>query len=354
MPAERIIITELSGSQREIQLGGRALPYRGVSWGLEMRTKLTWYPGNPRATQQVLGPQYEPTILNGGWKDRFLVNGISVVQATGFPDLEQSPWSADALVAAMYSIVKAGNALRVSWRAEVRTGVMKRFTPRYGIPTGTDVEWEMEFEWQAADEAPSTAAESPADPSGALREEMNGQDAAASARPTGVNNATRAQVAGTLRNARTFAAQMYDAFRAISLSPTAVTAPVGALLSVTELMRVELDAERSRIESVPRQVVTESDLVAELLNVEAWRRTLAFEQEVLRNGSMARAARAASALAPGTLTVITVPGETTLRRLALTYYGSSDDWEIIANANGFTDSVIAAGTVVVIPPARAQ
>jgi hypothetical protein len=33
------------------------MPYTGVAWEGEQHSKLTWYPGNPVATQQVLGPR---------------------------------------------------------------------------------------------------------------------------------------------------------------------------------------------------------------------------------------------------------------------------------------------------------
>lgn len=352
--AERFVITELTGSQRSISLGGRALPYRGVSWGATMRSKQTWYPGNPRGTLQVLGPQYEPTIIVGCWKARYLVNGKSAIGQVGFPDLELSPWSPDALVAAFYSILNAGNALRVEWRAEVREGILKRFVPTYGRPTGVDVEWEMEFEWSGANDAPAPrAAESPPDPSGELREELNDADSAADARPQTVVPEVRTELRDLQAQYRRGAGSMFDNFRLIAASPAVPLGQISSLIATTELLREEIDHERDAIAGVPRQGITLSDRVSDLLDVERWRRTVSFEQGDLRNGCLRRAKQAKDRAIPGALTVVTVPGDTTLRRLSFTYYGTADEWQRIADVNGFVDSLVPAGTVVVIPPTGA-
>ena len=51
---------------------------------------------------------------------------------------------------------------------------------------------------------------------------------------------------------------------------------------------------------------------------------------------------------------VVVPGDTTLRMLSLRYYGTSDSWQRIADANGLTDSLVRAGTTIYIPPSRSR
>lgn len=358
MTVERFTIEELTGDRRSISLGGRALPYPGVAWGATMRNKKTWYAGNPRGTLQVLGPEYDPTDLSGCWKDRFFAidrAGAASVTAVGFPDLEEiSQQNVDKLIAAFYSILQAGNALRVQWRAEVREGILAHFVPTYGRPTGTDVEWSMSFEWIAKDEAPATAAPAEAEPRGALREELGNVDAASDSRPAQVNATTRGIVAETQFDTRSLAGQMFDAFSSMggARGPLQPLDGVAALLSLTEQMRVELDAEREQIESVPVQLTTLSDRAVDLMNVDAWRRTLDFEQGKLRDGCLRRAASAQNRVAPGSMVIVKVPGATTLRTLSLIYYGTADSWKQIADINDLTESLVPAGTTLVIPPAR--
>lgn len=363
MPGEdRFTIEELTGSQRSISLGGRALPYRGVAWGASMRIKRTWYAGNPRGTIQVLGPEYEDTQVDGAWKDRF-VGRIGTVRSFGF-DLGAlgvtvgsqgstvgEIWSADALVAAFYSILNAGNALRVSWRAEVREGVLVEFIPTYGRPTGVDVEWTMKFAWNAVDAPPATAGAAAPEPRAALRQELNDVDAASDGRPTVVNNAGRAQVSASLFNERSIAGQLFDGYASIAIAsgPSALLAPVASVLSATEQMREVLDDARTEIESVPVQALTLSDRAVDLLNVDSWRRTLDYEWGLLQGGCLLRATSFQQQVAPGSLRIVTLPGATTLRTLSLTYYGTADSWEKIADVNGFTDSTVPAGTSVIIP-----
>jgi hypothetical protein len=47
--------------------------------------------------------------------------------------------------------------------------------------------------------------------------------------------------------------------------------------------------------------------------------------------------------------LIPMPQGVTLRKLALEYYGSADDWATIADANGLTSSEVAPGTMLLIP-----
>lgn len=352
--AGRFSIEELTGARRSIALGGRSLPRRGVGWGVEMRKKQTWYPGAKRGTIQVLGPQYMDTHLSGAWKDRFL---RGQVEASGFAEqfggrsnvLSAShPTTAAELVAVFYSICQAGNALRVSWQNETREGILASFLPTYGVPSGNDVEWEMVFAWEGAGEPPAVVSTEEPDARAQQRQEMANVDNAA-ASPTTTNNATRSLVATTQRSTRTLGGGMFDALRSIPLSFPPLE-PVSSLVSLTEQMRTLLEDERERLADVPRQVTTLSDRVLDLVNVESWRRSLSAAQRDLEAGCMTRASNASKKVLPGALTVVTVPGSTTLRDLSLTYYGSADDWQRIADTNGLSDSYVAAGTVLVIPP----
>src|SRR5262245_24990140 len=64
--------TEDVRKNRVVRLIGRALPYRPITFSGTMRHDITWYPGNPEATIQVLGAAEDPTTINGRWSDRWL------------------------------------------------------------------------------------------------------------------------------------------------------------------------------------------------------------------------------------------------------------------------------------------
>lgn len=349
----RFEIRELTGSQRWITLSGRAMPYRGIAWGMHQRTKKSEYAGNPVATIQVLGPGYDDTHITGTWKERF-IRETGAVNLVGFDDLaagDTQRITVEQLCAAFERVQQAGNALQVQNGRWLREGILKSFVPTPGLPNGSDVQWELIFEWSKRDEVATTAASSPPNPRGQLRNELANTASAASARPRVVRPDIQGIVRGAMQTSRTIAGQMFDTFRQTQALVTKVTAELAAANATqTEQLRTTLDTERTQIGDVPRTSCTDSDQVVDLMAVETWRRTLSYQQEVMRNGAMQRARNMRDGLVPGALQIVTVPGDTTLRKLSTAYYGTADSWQVIADANGFHDSFIARGTIVVIPP----
>lgn len=123
-----------------LTLKDRSLPYRAsaggsISYGQSQRSKLTWYPGNPVASQQIVGPTLDPTTINGVWKDRYLGDDASI-----------------DLVEAFQEICASGVQVRVSWSTIVRRGIVKRVFFQPGVPTGGlgDIAWQVTFEWNQA------------------------------------------------------------------------------------------------------------------------------------------------------------------------------------------------------------
>lgn len=359
MPATRLVIEELTGARRRIELAGRAGPTNngGASWGVEIRSKKTGYPGNPRSSIQPLGPDWLDTPLMGHWIDRYLVDGQSVVQATGFPALGQSPWRSTDLVFAFYSLAVSSNALRVSWFNEVREGILKRFVPRYGVPTGVDVEWELEFEWSGRDFDPTLrAAPAQPEPAAEMRTEMNSTDASASRRPLVAITDTGLAVQVAQFATRMIAAACFDAFRALARGvatgqpPSTLAAPVAAVVTSTGTLVTVMETEWNAVVDVPRTSITQSDQLGDLIAIEAWRRDLAYQQELLRDGSLNRARLAAQRVVPGQLTLVAVAAGASLRQIALQFFGDSDGWMRIADVNGLSGTIVPSAQTLVIPP----
>ena len=130
----RIQILEGSSAGTNLNLAGRALPYRGVEWTTKQRGKTTYYPGNVVATQQLMGPVDQPFTIKGMWKDTFLGNGAARQLCNTFD-----------------AVCRSGFAVQVSWGetqygepAIVREGYISEFKQNYDRVQ--DVAWEITFE----------------------------------------------------------------------------------------------------------------------------------------------------------------------------------------------------------------
>lgn len=68
-----LFISEENGLKRAIRLVGRSMPYKGaVLVEDEQRAEITFFPGNPVAYSQVLGPQLTRTTFTGVWRDKYV------------------------------------------------------------------------------------------------------------------------------------------------------------------------------------------------------------------------------------------------------------------------------------------
>lgn len=346
--ASRFVIEETSGSRRRIELIGRALPYQGVTWGGTMKTKMVWYPGNPRGTIQVLGPTEEPTTIQGMWKDRFLPGQVNAI---GFPDLAEGVLiTAENLVVAFESIRRSGNRLRVQWSNIVREGVLTSFNPRW--IRLQDVEWEAEFTWFSAEIDPPRASPSRPDSGTQLRQGLDAIDYASYGRPARVARAVSTRIAAVAAQTRTTIATAFEALRLLQRSGSGEQAKISAvqaLSSAADSLRIGLGDSVEQLTDTPITDATLSDSVVDLLSIDGWRRSVASAQTSLSARGLEVATAERTAVLPEALATIVVPGDTSLRAISQTYYGSADDWERIARANSIVGSLVAAGTLIVIP-----
>lgn len=141
------IIRELTGDKREVQLTGRALPYRPYPLKVRQRVEVEYLPGAGEGTATVLGPVDEPSTLNGAWKEKYL--GALAAAATG-----QAPamiLDGGAVLGVrdakdlFDSLCRMGQLLEVSWFDEVRHGFLEIFGRSW--TTAKDLTWEMTFKW---------------------------------------------------------------------------------------------------------------------------------------------------------------------------------------------------------------
>lgn len=370
-----VSIAEVTGDTRVIELAGRALPYQRVGWSGTTTHKLTFYPGNPEGTMQVLGPTEEPTTMSGMWKARFLPGQV---QAIGFPDLvPETTTTPEILVAAFESLRRAGQRLEVQWGGIVREGILSRFSATWIRPQ--DVEWEAEFTWFSYGVSAPRAAAAPQAPRGQLRQAMDRRDASLGQVPKRtVSPDYLDDVRATTRESRVQLATMFSSLAVIAQERTANGTgpnpfdplgsfslgssgqvprpdPVNALLASAESIRRNVEASVEALEDVPYTLATVSDRVADVLGVERWRRTVGLSESVLGEAARVVAdAEREARLALGLAERVVMPADATLRTLALRYYGNADSWQLIADANGIVGSFVAPGTVLVIPPAPSR
>lgn len=346
--AEAFIIRELTGTQRSVQLNGRALPYRPVEFVGEQAHVQTWYPGNPVATIQVLGPREGALNIGGTWKTSKLVGSVKLL---GFDDIpsDGGTVTAEDLVQVFHRLRIAGNALEVRWGPEVRRGVLYRFSPNY--QRLEDIEWTAEFVWsQRGDQLPARAArtENPAQTTTAAMNRLS--DAAAAEPPSIVDQArevVRTGVDAMRQGISTFTQTVVQ----IQSTANVASARFQQLQAITQEVVDTTRALRKGSLDLPYTKLLPIDDVVQVLRVENWRRDVGANAR--RTGAQAVRGRddVAARSVPGYLAIVTLRENQTLRHLALTFYGSADAWTVIADANGLTGSTAPVGTVLRIPRA---
>lgn len=138
-----------------IELIGRMLPHKGVSFPTKQRSKTTYYPGNPVGSQQLFGAIKDNTTISGVWDDSVL-----------------GPGFARTLVRQFEYVVEHGFPVEVRWGGTgdggfgdvgiVRRGIIKSIDPKYDM--AQIVAWTIEFEWKG-EGLPTTAPTFAAGPS---------------------------------------------------------------------------------------------------------------------------------------------------------------------------------------------
>lgn len=348
--SSRFSIIELTGQLRELELLGRALPYQQVGFGGETTHKIQFYPGNPEGTLQVLSSTLLPTKIQGTWKDRFVPGQV---EAVGFPGLSPSETAtAERIVQAFEALRRSGQRLRVQWFSVVREGILASFTPNWIRPQ--DVEWEAEFVWFGENIQAPRAVDSPDSSRADLRRAMDDNDRAfRSKRPPTVQSNYKAELNVAMREERVQLAQAFAAINQIQLAAPAGGTPldpVNALASAAGSIVAAAAPAQRQCADVPYLTAILSDAVTDVLGAEVWRRGVAATQFDLSATALRTAEQERAARRPAVGQTVVMPGETTLRGLSLRFYGTSDSWQLIADANGLVDSRVPAGTRVYIPP----
>lgn len=324
------------------KLEGRSGPYRPIAFEGEQRVKTTWYPGNPEASQQLVGGKLNPTTLNGTWKDRYLGDGAAKrleilferIRAAG-PSLEIT-WG-DGLDDVGFSVFGEGYR---------RVGVLSKFKTSPDRPQ--DVAWEMTFDWRSKGESSVAAltATAMANPREGVRGMVEDLRLAADAHEAwrdGLLFGLRQDVDRALSEALLDVASAVDKVEGVTALVTTTAAfPAGAaraLLGAADLGLSAVERLEGAVLSLdPSRAFLPTDLATDLLRFKNRLFDLLGLSARARDSSRSTADQARDQSQPDLLAEVMAPAGVDLRDLALRFYGDADAWWAIANENDLPTS----------------
>lgn len=354
-------IRELTGDRRIITLTARALPYRPFTLDGTHQVETTWYQGSPVATQQPSGARLEPTSINGWWKDRFLGGAVTVDG-----ELVGDVSTARGLAALFQDLNVKGQLVQADWNHVRRVGIVTRFKQSWHTPT--DLEWELTFTWQsmgqegrpassrtAAASLPDTASEMAGKASDL--DQLTQHDAllAATGRPPDLGLVDRLDRAIGDLQGRVF--ELTDAVAGLADGANVRVDSAMRVASTLTLIETQaqvvatafrgtVDRTICAVQTLPQLADIRPGLVVAAATVS---RSAIQAARALRHGAARRRyALAQEQIAP-VIAVFRAGADADLREIATTYYGVPDDWQLIRTFNGMAESLVPAGTPVLIP-----
>lgn len=369
-----LLIEELEGKKRTIELTGRSMPYQDVDFGIEQRMTTTWYQGNPVALQQIHGPSVMSTEMEGEWKYLYIQGSINVSRSEII-----SPTDAVDL---FLEIASSGVTVRVSYLNIVRVGVLKKFVPTY--VRLQDIKWRMEWEWSSAGETTFRSALYPppnigdgASLFGALQKTL--------ANIPAFLNLVNSAIATVITAIDEIGDLVSEILTAIEIASSVASAPrqiygsvksnVSALSNKTqELVRQTLapngtfdrktaeatasasssptsTKSSSRSGSVENSGdVPYSSQATNSVEYEKWRRDVAYNAYRLSMWAFAMLVDLQAKISPNSIKRVTSGEGDTVYSISTRYYGSPDYANYVAAVNSLESTVIKPGTELLIPP----
>lgn len=354
MAAEAFIITELTGPQREVRLFNRALPYQKLAAPRMQRHVKREYAGSRVATIQVLGPSigdWEPT---GIWKTRYLAAEHSV-ELVGFGDIANDGGriTAEDLSEVFKRLHDAGQTVEVRWGPEVRRGIVGGFTPTYDRVE--DIEWKLTFVWSQDGEEPARRAAVALDTTSAMRRVLDDLDIISSEMPTTILPDQATGLLAKIADVRAAGAAFTEALADLQTKAIATISDIQNVQTLAERVIQAAEVFRTgEISDLPYYNLLPVDNVSQALEAEVWRRDASSQARKVQAESRRSSSSVAERVVPGAIAVITLVENTSLRALALRYYGDADSWPVIADANGLVGSTAPTGSRIVIPRQSGQ
>lgn len=372
------IITETNGLKRTIILRGRSLPYKGAVLDIgSQRVEITYFPNNPVAFSQVLGPTYDRSEITGMWKDKFLADEDNAPIILGFPMLsaagrptpvganrvvgtsflsggaftgEQTLQLAKAVQDAFGMLRKSGARMRVEWMNFVRYGHLTK--AEFPESSGDEVEYRIEFAWTGDTDVQPKAVIVDWSSKGLLQKllDFTGQLNNILAGLLYTAQITVAPFSNKIADLLTDANRLVKTlgkFASFQLVPAEVGLGLKASFyrlrdSIRDLLR-DIDSRDGRLDGARR--LDNAAMQLSDLAVRQLRQLLAVMAEAMAE----ELRRLEAVLSRETRETYRVTGFKTLRDVSIDVYGTPDNWRQIASFNRLGSSIVAPGTELRIP-----
>lgn len=393
------MIEELTGRKRRLELRGTGLPFSPAGFGSELAIATQFYPGNKRATQQVLTPKVNPSDWTGMWRTTSLLKVPCVW--TDEAGLVQQIGYAHNMWRVFESLLDGGQLLRVTWTNEspvpmqfdggigadvpqrkmkiVRIGRLKKFDAN--PESLDDIGWAASFEWVGKDESESTPLQDVSfDLIAKIQLAITAQDGVVAANNTALKAPPTRLTIGSLEQFVNAPMATFDSFARAADNVTSRLHDIGSLLLTMREIPASLIG---RVLDVANYAVSTSNNfmdqmsrtpVESTLNrnrVSMLTRSISYYSSAIKNAQTMAAINADVAQAANrrksALHVGTSPGARagtsdivsvylprvgdTFGKIAMKFYGTDTVSDALAKANGLSGYAIAppVGKPLVIP-----
>lgn len=373
-----LFISEENGLKRAIRLVGRSMPYKGaVLVEDEQRAEITFFPGNPVAYSQVLGPQLTRTTFTGVWRDKYVkllenapvvanfpaltaagkpqgslpqvTTGATFQSSGSFPGTQNLRLS-KTIRDAFRLLCRSGAHMRVEWSDWARYGHMMRFKCWPG--PDDEWEWECEFAWTGDTNVQPKVTYPQLNLKGFLdflADIISGLNALLQipgAIASGVIGGFLSDIADILVQVGRLVT-ILDGITKFSFLPLAQLSALKALCFALRKQILDffkrLAGKDGRLEGSSRRN-TAGTWESELL-IRKVRQILSLLGEEVAQ----RIAEIEAVSAGKVDSIYTVQSTTSLQRISIEVYGTPNNWRDIAIFNGKASQIVEAGTVLQIP-----
>lgn len=363
--ATAFIIEQLTGGPQATQvvLRDRALPYRPITIGGSMRATMDWYPGNPDATVQFLGPEEDQIVVRGMWKDRFIVGASLNTGGARVPTAAvngNQVSDAFTLVDTFHVMRRQGRPIRLTWDEIIREGYISKFVATY--ERREDIEWELTLAITSWGDKPayailSSQTDLTSSISAWLKTQNDLEDSKANTPFQRVQDLAD-QLDEAVQKLEDSINDVVDSISAVTDTFLSAAANARRLAGIAQAVQ---DAADGIIDTLSEQPPIDLFIVPGLtqalnpptygdeLTAQLWTTNLADIARTAKYNAAAQQQQFLAQVQPTLIGKFIAQEGMDLRLVSNAFYGTPDQWPSLMMFNGFTSSGLNAGDVVLVP-----
>lgn len=322
------------------QGGARAAPLRPWTFGGQLRTSRTDYPGAKTPSEQVLGPHHVPFTLQGRFDDRYNFPGYAVQEMRRFE-----------------AMARRGNPVRIAFQNQSFEGLITEWSFDYHR------EWEIHYSFTVSvHDRPEDVDRSDRSPpttqsASELLLVLRALIVALVDRQVVLQE--RAQVAGDLatRSATAVAAvaEAQDRLersldtREFGFEADSTLSPLRRLATQARTVKGEAANLLQELIQVRSDVNLGVQTALGVLDLEDWARSQRFFARVLLGQSLAAARELEERDDPGAVALYRPARGESLYQVSRRFYGTPFAWRLIAERNALQSTLLEGDELLVIP-----